>query len=258
MEMKLEPYYANEKKSWDFLLQIVNLNLEVRDLRIEKFKTILQQKRKKEEAFDQEYLKMIMAILMEFNQDKKIINEVAEFHEKEIQKEQLSLFVSILMSEVEANKNSIIKEFDLMCLNHFSQSDKSIGNNFELSILKRKNKKLTEQVFVLHPKEQIPKPKIKRTKKSLLSSKDKVISVLENHQSFLIYQEAFPLPNGIKRIRIKENFDKVLEFIKDYISDMNLPADIIFEGNIVKILFKDDKKKANNSKDKKQPRIKAA
>ncbi|AHB41151.1 TPA: hypothetical protein DIC40_02830 [Patescibacteria group bacterium] len=245
---------------WEFFERISKINLEVRDPKLQKLFTIIDQQKEQEQSFDeQEYLKILLSVVMDLDLEnhETIIKEIAVFHERDVDEDEKDMFVNMLISSVEAKKEHYLSKLNVVPVTEASKP--SVEETEVVKPIKRKRLKIVqEQVFILHNKKETPTPVTKnnRNRKSSVSSRQKVISVLEKSQSFLIYQEAFPLPKGIKRIRIKENFDKILQFIEEYITKKNLPVRIIVEKDRAKVLFKDIKK--TRMRHKTQIRVKAA
>lgn len=244
------------KEFWEFFEQISKINLEVRDPRLKKLSAIVQQEKLDEQSFDeQEYLKILLAVVMDLDLEnsKVVIEKIAMFHEREVDEDERGMFVSMLVSNVRFQKEHYLSELNnLVVKNVVSKLEnknhqvEEIATTTVKKTIKRKKLKFIQkqEVFILHNKKdvQTPVPKNNRTRKSSVSSQQKVVSVLEKSKSFLIYKEAFPLPKGIKRIRIKENYEKILQFIEGYITKMNLPVQIIVEKDRAKILFNNIKK----------------
>ncbi len=260
----LEHYYS-QHKSKDFVLQrLVKINQEAGNSKLFKLMSFIRS----EESFDSNWLKIAIAILLDSPTPiSEEIQVLGYFHEKNVQKDERAMFVSILLCEIEAKKESILVDFDNLklpvakvekphILETSSESLVDIEEDYSKSLRKRKTQKQAKQVFILYKKgPELNRP---RPRKSGISSRQKIISVLEKEQNFLIYQEAFPLPSGIKRIRIKENFEQIVQFIKSYIAQTHLLVEIVVEQDRAKVLFKKTKKQQKKMRNKVQMRLHAA
>ncbi|MDD3263050.1 MAG: hypothetical protein PHR61_04325 [Candidatus Absconditabacteria bacterium] len=260
----------SQGKSKNFVLQrLVKINQEAGDPRLLKLISFIRA----EECFDSNWLKIAIAILLNLPAEpiSEEIQILAYFHEKNVQKDERATFVSILLCEIGARKELILSGFDSLKLpsivakiekpsivqtSRGLDDSVDIEENYKPSRSKRKTQKQSKQVFILHKKE--PEPNRPRPRKSGISSRQKIISVLEKEQSFLIYQEAFPLPSGIKRIRIKENFGQIVQFIESYIAQTHLPVEVVVEQDRAKVLFKKTKRQQKKTRQKTQIRVRAA
>lgn len=265
----ISEHHFSENQSMDFVLQqLVKINQKAGDPRLFKLQSLI----KSEESFGENWIKIFIAILTDLSPEKYAddIEKLAYLHEKEVQKDEIQMFVSILLCEIEARKELILNNFNHLKVPPKIVSKKETPNNSvktldnsidieevytTISRSKRKQKN-TKQVFILHKKDSDLGRS--RPRKSGISSRQKIVSVLEKHQSFLIYQEAFPLPSGIKRIRIKENFEQIIDFIEEYIAQTNLPVEVVIEQDRAKVLLKDKKRQQKKEKHKTQIRIYAA
>lgn len=267
---------VSQDRSMDFLLQkLIKINQESEDPRLSKLISFI-----KVDEFDSKLIKVAIAILLdislgEYTED---ILSLAYFSEEEMDKDEKDTFVSILLSEIKAGKKVVLDDFCSLSVNKnkdiITASKSSI--NIEDSIYfedekvfcprNKKVKKNSSHAFIVHKStsnknnlETIESEVKPRTRKRGVSSRQKILSVLGKHQSFLIYQEAFTLPKGIKRIRVKESFDEIITFIKKHVSETNLPVDVVVEENKAKVLFKDNKiQKQKKQRNKVNIRIFAA
>lgn len=241
-------------RSMDFVLQkLIKINQKSEDPRLSKLMSFIEI-----DKFDAKLIKIAIAILLDVSlgERTKDIIDLAYFHEEEMDEDEQQTFVSILLCEIEAKKESTLADFDNLKLPAIvAKVEKplivktsrplenliDIEEDYNKPSRKRKAQKQAKQVFILHKKG--PELSRSRPRKSGVSSKQKIMSVLEKHQSFLIYQEAFPLPKGIKRIKVKGNFDQIVVFIEEYVSQTNLPVQVIVEEDRAKVIFKKDLEK---------------
>jgi len=240
-------------RSMDFVLQkLIKINQKSENPGLLKLMSFIEI-----DKFDAKLIKIAIAILLDVSLGKrtKDIIDLAYFHEEEMDEDEKQTFVSILLCEIEAKKQSILADFDslkqpaivakvenplIVKTSRSSESLVDVEEDYKPS-RKRKVQKQAKQVFILHKKG--PELRRPRPRKSGISSKQKIMSVLEKHQSFLIYQEAFPLPKGIKRIKVKGDFDEIIVFIEEYVSQTHLPVQVIVEEDRAKVIFKKDLEK---------------
>lgn len=252
------------KSEWEFLSEKIDeaLQLLSSNFLLKGFKKVITNKI--EEDFDNKFVDFILVILLEDTNDvSSLIKEIAYFRERSISEDERDMFVSILFSELQFKKDALMKEFlsllncnqqkrvkEMVKSEGLQQTTKQVDTKDEIDVdsieeklteRKKKNRKKShmKQVYLVSKKTN---EKPRRRKKTDISTEQKIISVLEKQKSFLIYKEAFPLPNGIKRIRIKESFDEVVGFIEKYVKNHDeINPKIIIEDEKAKVVFEHSK-----------------
>jgi hypothetical protein len=213
------------------------------------------------QSFDNKSIKILIALLIDIDREiyDELIYKLADLHEDDIREDERDMFVSILLCEVSARKKTVLDGLAELEItkpkpspevpkreskgetNQEEQDDEELAHLDPIIARKvRKSTTRTKSSYL------ISKGSRKKTgKKTRLSFKERILSTLNEKKSFLIHQHAFPLPKGIKRIRIQKQFDEIVSFIKNYIEKTKLSVQIVVEDDRVKVIFdgKDPKRK---------------
>ena len=210
------------------------------------------------QCFDEKCIKILIAILMDIDPEGygDLIGCLANLHEEDTREDERPLFVTLLLCEITARRKVILEELktleikkpviSILLPNEKECAIEEVDD--ELIALDpcatrkaRKSKTRSKSSYLI-----TKNGKKKDVRKTRLTFKDKIIASLNEKKSFLIHQHSFPLPTGIKRIRIQKEFSEVVSFIENYIKEKNLPVKVVVEDDRAKILF--------NGKESKRPK----
>ncbi len=220
------------------------------------------------------YIKMLLATLYE-NDSKPLSDlreKIANFSESNVDKDERSMFVSMLLMETKCEKTSLLNQINSLSLeiqqsqdemqqpaskeratDRYANLAESMEQDQENIVSQKKKKQTTSSKTYIITSDQGPQAPKRRN----ITGLQKIRNEITKKKSFLLYNRNIPVSEtGIKRIRIKESFENVVEFVKSELDKIQEGELILEEVGKAKVVFK--KIKAKNSKKRNVKRLKVA